>query len=558
MFKIPKVQVPMDFGVQYLGLPSHSNLRFLLGNGEELLANSMIMSFNSPVIEEMTTNLFQHTIQVQDFTKNAVQCFLEASYSGGIADKISKSNFREVNKMAHLFEVGWLIEGCFGYFKTLTFGMETDNFSEQLYVFNEAMFVMKNLKKRNYIEIVIKGFSTKLSETRYFITNYLNTAPSQCSAAHLDVIFEIAESKEYILLEALVEQLDKSKYSISSNGRYILNKVCAIERLRFTHKSLYKNLLKKLEGIENPSGEDFMLILKIRQESQKKSKIQASIPYATIPNLFHDYEKLKSIGDIDSLFKFLVEAPEVTNCYMFYDAVAIWLNQKGYSSYAQFIPEGLVERFAEHKHRRGWKPLSLHYIGADTANSFNRKIFENMNPSLITYNRYHRIESVRGYTPDELFAKDHDMKFKFKEESIKECNKKGDCGFILRVTAGSSKKDNNFDIGLLTEPKLYPEDIHFHDESLSMIDAIHFTLDVTENDGPTKDPTFPTVPWDSLKVTWYGKPRRDATNKYWSWGAHRFHKKGSGRPHPGDRYKRGQYFGDSSAIRLRPAVYYFR
>jgi hypothetical protein len=286
--------------------------------------------------------------------------------------------------------------------------------------------------------------------------------------------------------------------------------------------------------------------------------MQASIPHAVIPNLFNDFGKLKSIGDIDGLLKFLTESPKVTNCYMFYDAVAIWLNQKGYSSYARFIPEGLVEQFAEHKSNRGWKPLSLHYIGADTANSFNRKIFENMNPSLITYNRYHRIESIQTYTPNELFSKDHDMKFKFKEESIMDCDKAGDCGFMLRVKGGSGKQDDSFDIKLVTDPTLYPDDIHFHDESLSLVDAIHFTLDVIENDGPNKDPKIPTVPWDSLKVTWYGKPHRDATNKYWSWGAHRFYKKGMGRLHTGDRYKRCQYFGDPRAIKIRPAVYYFR
>ena len=557
MLKVLKVQVPMDFGVQYLGLPSHSNLTFLLGGKEQLLANSIIMSFNSPVIENITTNLSRNTVEVQDFSRNSVQCFLEASYSGAIKN-ISKSNFRDVNKLAHLFEIDWLVESCFGYFKMLTFGMDADNFSDQLYVFTEAMFIMDNLNKRNYIDIVVKGFSAKLSETRYFVMNYLNSAPSNCPAPHLDVIFEIAESKEHVLLEALLQNLDKFKSSIGPNGRYILEKVSSVERLRFTHKQLNKDLLTKLESIDNPSGEDFMLILKIRQLSQQKSKIQDSIPYADIPNLFHDYGKLKSISDIDGLLKFLMESPEVSNCYMFYDAVAIWLNQRGYSSYAQFIPDGLVEQFAEHKTKRGWKPLSLHYIGPDTANSFNRKIFENMNPSLITYNRYHRIVSVRTYTPEEMFGKDHDIKFNFRDESITKCTEEGNCGFILRVKAESSKHDDTFNIQLVTDPKLYPKDIHFHDESLALIDAIHFTLDVIENDGPHKNSSLSTVPWDSLKVSWFGAPRRDATNKYWSWGSHRFHKKGSGRLNVGDRYKRIQYFGDPRAITIRPAVYYFR
>ena len=130
----------MDFGVQYLGSPSHSNLKFLLESGEELLANSMIISYNSPVIENLTTNLFQSTIEVQDFSKDAVQCFLEASYSGDVK-KISRSNFREVNKMGHVFDVAWIVDRCYKYFKSLTETVKVNNYTEQVFVFEEAMFM---------------------------------------------------------------------------------------------------------------------------------------------------------------------------------------------------------------------------------------------------------------------------------------------------------------------------------------------------------------------------------------------------------------------------------
>ena len=46
-------------------------------------------------------------LEMDDFTKPAVACFVEAIYSGEV-DKLEKNIFEELNKMAHVFEVFWL------------------------------------------------------------------------------------------------------------------------------------------------------------------------------------------------------------------------------------------------------------------------------------------------------------------------------------------------------------------------------------------------------------------------------------------------------------------
>ena len=205
---IPKVQVPMNFGVQYLGSPAHSNLKFVLENGEELPANSMIISYNSPVIENLTTTLFQSRIEVEDFSKCAVQCFLEASYSGDIK-KISQSNFRDVNKMGHVFDVVWIVDRCYRYFESLTEAVKLNNHTDQLFVFEEAMFVLNQLKKRNFVKLVINKFTSLASCTQNFVTNYLSDIPS-CPTTSLDVIMEMIGKEEHILIRVLVKHLENS------------------------------------------------------------------------------------------------------------------------------------------------------------------------------------------------------------------------------------------------------------------------------------------------------------------------------------------------------------
>ena len=112
----PKVKVPADFGRQHIGAPSHGNLTFKLKDGEETKANSMILSLNSPVIDHLTTNLDQQSLDVDDFHRDAVDCFIEAAYTGEL-EHINQANFRDVNKMSHVFDVSWLNKKCADYFK---------------------------------------------------------------------------------------------------------------------------------------------------------------------------------------------------------------------------------------------------------------------------------------------------------------------------------------------------------------------------------------------------------------------------------------------------------
>ena len=56
---IPKVRVPANFGRELINSPVHGNLVLNLKDGSELRVNSVIMSLNSPVIGNMTTNLCQ-------------------------------------------------------------------------------------------------------------------------------------------------------------------------------------------------------------------------------------------------------------------------------------------------------------------------------------------------------------------------------------------------------------------------------------------------------------------------------------------------------------------
>ena len=126
---------------------------------------------------------------------------------------------------------------------------------------------------------------------------------------------------------------------------------------------------------------------------------------------------------------------------------------------------------------------------------------------------YSRIPATSEYIAAELFARDHDIKFRFQAPgSVQNCSSDGHCGFILRVTTSANAGTSTFNIQLITDPSLYPEDIHFHTESLLTNKNIHLVIDITTSENLKKY---------ARPITWYDKPWR-GTSRLWRWGAHYF------------------------------------
>ena len=55
----PRIRVPANFGREHINSEVHGNLILKLKDGGQIKTNSMIMSMNSPVIDNLTTNMFQ-------------------------------------------------------------------------------------------------------------------------------------------------------------------------------------------------------------------------------------------------------------------------------------------------------------------------------------------------------------------------------------------------------------------------------------------------------------------------------------------------------------------
>ena len=245
----PKVCVPMDFGRHLLGCPTHNNLKLNTSDSGEVLASSVILSFNSPVIDHMTTTLHMTSVDLLEFSEAGVQLFVDSAYSG-TAEGITRGLFRDVNKIANVFEVAWLIGECSKYFNKVADSIKSANYPELLFLFEEAAFIFEHLKKEEFLEVAIT-FIDKFNWKQQFIDNYLNNA-DRLSTQKLDLVIELAGSEVELVVQKLTQQLSAvvTQHGLPDYCRYLLDN-SDLSLCRKSNGFLFDSLFSVLDALSD-------------------------------------------------------------------------------------------------------------------------------------------------------------------------------------------------------------------------------------------------------------------------------------------------------------------
>ena len=221
----PKVHVPMNFGRRLLNSPPHNTLKLEASNGKAVYASSVILAFNSPLIDFMTTDAHMTSVDVTEFSEEAVRVFVESSYSG-VAFGINRSLFREVNKLAYALEVSWLQEKCWVFFNEIVDTLSPPIPYEKLsYLFEEASFSYAKLKRKNLF-VYLSQEMDKKGWKQQFLDRYLENS-DRLSNENLDMVIEFAGAQVNCVVKTLTDQfveLFKVKGSdIPVSSKYLLD-----------------------------------------------------------------------------------------------------------------------------------------------------------------------------------------------------------------------------------------------------------------------------------------------------------------------------------------------
>jgi len=490
----PKVCVPADFGKHHIGAPSHGNLTFNMKEGQPIKANSIILSLNSPVIDNLTTDLHLTSVDVEDFSREAVDCFIEASYTGEV-EAMNLENFRDVNKMSHVFDISWLSARCEKYFVSYVDKLDSESsYPDILFAVEEAVYLMSALKKRDFLNLVVKKMSSiSAGKRNTFVEQFLFDLGS-LKKVHIDVSIAIVKSDVHILVNMLIAHLEKQGLgSLDDNTRYILQNVnlsiCYLNR-NDVHAKLFSTL-KKLEDI---SKEDCRLFIHLLEESTS-NRFNSAIPV----ELFSLREHWNH--SFIATFEKLASCKNITNLYMFFDGLYTKLRHFGHDVK---ISSWIVNKIVAVKERRGWSKMYYDYVNIVKSTLNASKLAELVQNSeqLVTKSDKLNVSFICELSGAEfvqnMFLKDGDFRFQVSHPDLAEHK------FMLSV---NSMEKNDPDTFCMKWNSL--EVI----EDRSIVPKLHFALQRHD-----EDKQFKTLP-----ISWCGKPSCDMAKEFWNWGYITFH-----------------------------------
>ena len=249
----PKMKIPANFGREHINSPVHGNLVLKLSDGQEIKTNSMIMSLNSPVIDNLTTNLTQSSLEMDDFTKEAVDCFVESLYTGEV-ESLKKQIFEDVNKMAHVFEVSWLNKRCLRFYKNVVLNYEKNSYQEIVFACEIASRAAHYLNQNRYVSLFIKDLLPRDFSRTLFLQRYMANF-AELSRRQIDMSIRVSgnDSSIIMILNSHLTMNLKSK-SIDQNSLYLLENF-DLRKFSQNHPVLFKDtadlMLEILQGLDS-------------------------------------------------------------------------------------------------------------------------------------------------------------------------------------------------------------------------------------------------------------------------------------------------------------------
>ena len=162
---------------------------------------------------------------MDDFTKPAVDCFVEAIYSGEV-DKLEKNIFEEVNKMAHVFVVSWLTKRCLKFYKAEVLKFENNSYEEMLFACEIASRAQYNMKDSRYVNCFVKNVTFSGNGKFIFLRRYM-AGFAELHKRRIDMSLAIAANDLNIISNFLTTyvSLTLKCEGLDENSLYMLQKL---------------------------------------------------------------------------------------------------------------------------------------------------------------------------------------------------------------------------------------------------------------------------------------------------------------------------------------------
>eukprot|EP00116_Pleurobrachia_bachei_P004892 sb/3465154/ len=331
-----EVPVPLNFGRHLLKLTRFNDFVLTASGGVELKGNSMILSFNSPVIMDLVSQQGCMAVDFEEFGEDTVRAVLLSCYTGTAT--ITRENFREINKIAIALKIEWLRECCLKFFRGICKVAKAE--VDLQWLFLEAEYVVREANDCSLAEALSGSLSRETKSA--FMKKFAPLSITNSSVSSATTCLTISLTDTFVaLVESLNERVTEAgNLQITATDRRILTSDNLV-----AYRSSDPAGFEALVNLLDDSGDEKIMMNLWKVCRNKNLAISKGRQYIggdfVLNSVFLNGGKYGSGKEIhqpneaENLIKKLLADDRVRNYNIFIDAIAFceFFNSRKYYNY---------------------------------------------------------------------------------------------------------------------------------------------------------------------------------------------------------------------------------
>ena len=280
----------------YMNETEEETVLIKLKTGEHIVVPKQRLIADSAKFTELfvTLNFDEH--EIDDFSPEAVEVFLTL-LDTKVLDDLEMNMFRELHKLAVVFEVAWLTNSCQAWLKGIMNTASTKE--EKIFLFEECWFIADKLKNELMMDQLIYVFAHK--DNKSLISDYLSDI-SSLKSGQIDALLRLGGVDTDILLQIVLQNLE-GKTELHPNLKYLLNGM-NLAWSREKNEVLFLEVIDSVSNLTEISMPDMRFVQKLILNTARpcrSCKQERKTRTTLVFDEKKDYELLDSCNTINDL-----------------------------------------------------------------------------------------------------------------------------------------------------------------------------------------------------------------------------------------------------------------
>ena len=208
----------------------------------------------------VTLNFDEH--EIDDFSPEAVKVFLTLLDTKVFIDDLEMDMFRELHKLAVVFEVVWLIDSSQAWLKGKMNTASTKE--EKLFLFEECWFIADKLNNELMMDQLIYVFAHK--DNKSLISDYLSDI-SLLKSGQIDALLRLGGVDTDIFLQIILQNLE-GKTELHPNVKYLLDGM-NLAWSREKNEDLFLEVVDSVANLPEISMGDMRFVQKLMSDTAR-------------------------------------------------------------------------------------------------------------------------------------------------------------------------------------------------------------------------------------------------------------------------------------------------